>query len=163
MSETVFWEFLWRFMLPSLLLMLGIGIGVIGALAVPISDEDRKKAAKEIEEGASRFVEGAFSPLDGFGSLAWRFAFFYIVGMFSITVLGSMVSDILKLPEIYEGTMRVIALAAEYLPPIVLISFMVYVGQETGKLFGVLFEWSSKLILGIKKMFKLVEKEETEK
>ena len=161
MSETVFWETFWKFALPSLLLCAGLLIGVIAALVIPISDEDRRKAAKEIEGGASRFVE-AFRPLNGLGSMAWRFAFFYIVGMFSVTVLGSILSNILKLPEIYDITMRIVASAAEYLPPIIFIPLMACLGQETGKTVRSLSYFIAKLVSKVKKMYNHIE-EETER
>ena len=163
MTETTFFEAWWRFITPCLILVGGTIIGCVATILAPISDEEKKKAAKEIEEGISRFADEFTRPFNGLGMIGLRVMFFYIIGMFTITILGAMLADILNLPSIYDPALRIVAAAAEYLPTITFIIVMVYLGQETGKVMGVLFKWSGKLIIGVKKIFNLVEKEETER
>jgi len=163
MSEMDFFEAWWRFITPCLILMGGAIIGSVATVLAPISDEEKRKAAKEIGDGISGFVDEFTRPFNGLGMIGLRVMFFYIIGMFRITILGSMMADILNLPSIYDSTFRIITAAAEYLPTLTFIIVMVYLGQETGKVMGVLFKWSGKLIIGVKKIFNLVEKEETER
>ena len=145
MSEVLFWDAFLKFMLPSLLLCVGLLMGVVVTLLIPISDEEKKEAAKEIEETISEFANEFAHPFDGLGMIGLRAVFFYVIGIFIILVLGTTLSDILDLPVAYDMALRMATAAANHLPTIILIIVMLDIGQYAVKVTGIFIKWFMKI------------------
>jgi len=146
LSEVLFWEMFWKVALPSLLLMAGLIIGIIGTLLVPISNEERNKAAKEIEEKISGIIRELTRPLKDLEMIGVKVILSYAIGMFIIMIAGATLSDILGLPTIYDTAIRTVTVLAEYYPIVLYSIVTVYLGQETAKAVGSSIKWFVKLI-----------------
>ena len=138
MSEILFWEPFWKLILPSLLLVVGLLMGVVATLVVPISDEDRKKAAKEIDEKIKGFTNEFSNPLN-VGIIGLKVIYFYLIGVFIIIIAGDTLSNITGVPTIYDKTIKIAIVLAEYFPTIFFSIVIVYLGQQTIKVVGSLF------------------------
>ena len=145
MSEVLYWEMFWGFMFPLLILFVGLLIGIIATLLVPVSDEEREKAAKGIEETISEFANEFAHPFDGLGMIGLRAVFFYVIGIFIILVLGTTLSDILDLPVAYDMALRMATAAANHLPTIILIIAILYIGQYAVKVTVIFIKWFMKI------------------
>ena len=146
MSEVLFLELFWKFILPSLLVVISFLIGAIVTLVVPISDEERNKAAKEIEEKTSGIIREFTRPLNGLEMIGVKVILFYAIGMGLIIAAGTTLSDILGLPTIYDTAIRIATVLAEYYPIVLYSIATVYLGQETAKAVGSLIKWFMNLI-----------------